>query len=151
LIKYHLKGHLRIRRRTSLLLKLLLNNFKWYIKLFKIIGDKQYSGWKLRHPRTDNGITIRNKKKLRYGYFFKWNRFTKTYIRITHLGSYYYWFFRINRYEYFLSYFKYFFNYSYKSNYFWYIYIYIFILLWIKYKYIKNELKFFSKYFKTVE
>jgi hypothetical protein len=28
LIKYHLKGHLRIRRRTSLLLKLLLNNFK---------------------------------------------------------------------------------------------------------------------------
>ena len=37
------------------------------------------------------GIRLhRNKKKLKYGYFFKWDRYQRQMIRVSPLGSYYY-------------------------------------------------------------
>jgi len=144
LMKYHLKSHRRIQRRWTLLLQLCLTKFKWYIKLYKIIGRKPYSGWLVKYPKTYKGIHLRNKKKIKYGYYFKWNKLTKTYIRMSTMGPYFYWFFKINKYEYFLKCHKYLFNFSYKSNYFYYIYVYIFILLLIKYKYIYKKFKLFK-------
>jgi hypothetical protein len=132
LLKYHLKGHIRIKRRFILLLKLFLNNFKLYINIFKIIGKNQYSGWRVKYPRTYQGIRVKARKKFKYGFYLKWNRFSKTFLKMTPLGSYYYWFFRINKYEYYLSFYKYSFNFCIKSNYFKYVYLYVIICYLIK-------------------
>lgn len=51
---------------------------------------------------------------------------------MTTLGPYYYWFFKINRYEYFLNFYKYYLNFSIKSNYFKYVYFYVIIFFLIK-------------------
>lgn len=151
MIRYHFRGHSRIKNRWFVLFKILLNKFKLYIKIFKIIGDKQYSGWKVKYPKNYIGINAKTKKKLKIGYFLKFNRFVKLNVRVNTIGSYYYWFLKINRSEYILKSSKYFFNFSYKSNYFYYVYIYIFMCLWIKYKYIKEELKFKNFRFKNVK
>jgi hypothetical protein len=142
LMKYHLRGHVLIKRRVILILKVFLDNFKWFIKLFKLIGDGVNVIFKHRHPKTYKGIYVtRNRKKLKFGYFFKWDRMHKQRLHISPLGSYYYWFFRINKFEYFLNIRKYYFNMSIKSNYFYGIYIY-FILLFCIFK--KNSYKKYS-------
>ena len=144
LIKYHLKGHVLIKRRVLFVIKVLLHSFNWYIKLFKFIGHGFSVIFKYKTMKIYEGIRLhRNKKKLKYGYFFKWDRYQRQMIRVSPLGSYYYWFFKINRKEYFFSYYKYFFNFSFKSNYFCYIYFYIIIMLFlIEKKYKQNNLKF---------
>ena len=116
-MKYHLRGHILIKRRVFLILKIFLDNFKWFIKLFKIIGDGVNLIFKHRHPKTYKGVSsLRNKKKLKYGYFFKWDRMQKQRLHISPLGSYYYWFFRINKMEYFFSIRKYYLNRILNSN-----------------------------------
>ncbi len=143
LMKYHLKGHVLIKRRVILILKVFLDNFKWFIKLFKIIGDGVNVVFKHRHPKTYKGVYVtRNRKKLKFGYFFKWDRMHKQRLHISPLGSYYYWFFKINKIEYFLNIRKYFFNVSIKSNYFYWINIYFLLFFIIKKKFYKKFLNF---------
>jgi hypothetical protein len=143
-MRYHLKGHIRIKRRYFLFLKICLNNFKFYVQLSKLIGlNNYYTSHKRKLPRNYlNGTRYRRKRKLKFGYFFKWDRFNNSLIRLSSLGNYFYWFTHINKWEYFLSYKKYFFNFSYNSNYFYFIYIYIIFLvvkLWNYKKYNNNR------------
>jgi hypothetical protein len=58
------------------------------------------------------------------------------------MGTYYYWFFNINRLEYFISAYKYFFIFSFFSNYFCYLYLYIFLFIIILKTYKIKSLKF---------
>ena len=141
-MRYHLKGHIRIKRRYFLLLRVCLNNFKFYVQLSKLIGlNNYYTSHKKKLPRNYlNGTRYRRKRKLKFGFFFKWDRFSNTLVRLSSLGNYFYWFAHINKWEYFLSYKKYFFNFSYNSNYYYFIYIYIVFLvvkLWNYNKYNK--------------
>ena len=141
LMRYHLKGHIRNKRKLIIFFKIFLDNFKFYIKLFKFIGDGIYRKAKARYPKNFyNSPLLRKKKRLKHGYFFKWDRFSFSIIRMLPLGTYYYWFFNINRWEYFFSYYKYFFNFVLKSNYFCILYIYILILIYL----IKTKLKIFK-------
>jgi hypothetical protein len=130
-MRYHLKGHIRIKRRYFLFFKVCLNNFKFYVQLSKLIGlNNYYTSHKRKLPRNYlNGTRYRRKRKLKFGFFFKWDRFSNTLVRLSSLGNYFYWFAHINKWEYFLSYKKYFFNFSYQSNYFYFIYIYIVFLV----------------------
>lgn len=140
-MRYHLKGHIRIKRRYFLLFKVFLNNFKFYVQLSKLIGlNNYYTSHRRKSPRNyHNGTRYKRKRKLKFGYFFKWDRFNNTLVRLSSLGNYFYWFSHINKWEYFLSYKKYFFNFSYKSNYFYLIYIYIVYLIVKLWNYKKNN------------
>lgn len=63
LIKYHLKGHLRNKRKLIIFFKLFFDNFKIYIKLFKFVGDGIYNKYKVRYPKNYyNTVTLRKKK-----------------------------------------------------------------------------------------
>ena len=143
LVKYYLKGHVLIKHKVIVILKILLDNFKLYINLFKYLGDGINVIYKHRFPKTYNGVSVLKKKKY-YGYFFKWDRYTQFHIRVSPLGNYYYWFFKINKLEYLLSLKNYFFNFSYNSVYFYYIYIYIFFLIIIMRKY-RNKILLLKK------
>lgn len=72
-MRYHLKGHIRIKRRYFLLLKVCLNNFKFYVQLSKLIGlNNYYTSHKKKLPRNYlNGSRYRRKRKLKLGFFFK--------------------------------------------------------------------------------
>jgi hypothetical protein len=71
-MRYHLKGHLRAKRKLIIFIKLFLDNFKMYIKFFKLIGEGIYTNHKVRYPKNYyNTQLIRKKKKLKFGYFFK--------------------------------------------------------------------------------
>jgi hypothetical protein len=59
-------------------------------------------------------------------------------IRLSYLGNYYYWFHKISKMEYFVSFKNYFFNLTYKSVYFSYIYIYVLCWVIIICRYYKN-------------
>lgn len=51
-MRYHLKGHIRIKRRYFLLLKVCFNNFKFYVQLSKLIGlNNYYTSQKKKLPR----------------------------------------------------------------------------------------------------
>jgi hypothetical protein len=69
----HLRGHILKKRRFVIITKLLLDNFKFYIKFNKVIGDLNvYSRRKLRIPKHYNSsFLIRKKKKIKRGFFFK--------------------------------------------------------------------------------
>lgn len=72
-MRYHLKGHIRIKRRYFLFFKIFLNNFKFYIQLSKFMGLNNYhTSHKKRLPRNYiNGTRLKRKRKLKLGYFFK--------------------------------------------------------------------------------
>ena len=91
-MRYHLKGHIRIKRQYFLFLKVFLNNFKFYVQLSKLIGlNNYYTSHKKKLPRNyQNGTRYRRKRKLKLGYFFKWDRFSNTLVRLSSLGNYFY-------------------------------------------------------------
>jgi hypothetical protein len=140
LIKYHLKGHIRKKRQLMILVKVFLENFKLYIQLYKFIGKGLYNRWKCKIPKNYySALTFRKKKKLKHGFYFKWDRYQKVIRRSSPMGSYFYWFLHINKFEYIICYFKYYFISSFISNYFFFVYVYI-ILLFLIIKYYSNFL-----------
>lgn len=143
LMKYYLRGHVLIKYKLIVILKILLDNFKLYIDCFKYIGEGMYTIEKQKYPRSYNGYSMQKKKKS-HNYFLKWDKHILFHIKVSNLGNYYYWFFRINKIEYFLSFKNYFFNFSYNSIYFYYIYLYIFFLIIIMRKY-RNKILLLNK------
>jgi hypothetical protein len=140
LIKYHLKGHVRKKRQWLILIKIFLENFKLYNNFYKCLGKGLYNKWKCKIPKNYySALTFRKKKKLRHGFFLKWDRYQKVIRRSSPLGSYFYWFLHINKLDYYICYFKYYFISSYYSNYFFFIYFYLFMFIFII-KYYKNNI-----------
>ena len=142
LIKYHLKGHIRKKRQWLILIKVFLENFKLYINFYRCLGKGLYNKWKCKIPKNYySALTFRKKKKLRHGFFFKWDRYQKVIRRASPLGSYFYWYLHINKLEYFICYFKYYFISCYYSNYFFFIYFYFFLFIFIIFYYKNNIIK----------
>lgn len=68
--KYYLKGHVLIKHKLIVILKILLDNFKLYVSCFKYIGEGINLIEKQKFPRSYNGYSIYKKKK-NYNYFLK--------------------------------------------------------------------------------
>jgi len=118
------------KRRFIILIKLFLDNFKVYIKFNRFVGFRNvYSKRKTKYPKNFyNANLLRKEKKIKIGYFFKWDRFKLLYLKISSMGTYYYWFTRIEKIKYYIDFNKFFFNTIYNSLYYKYIIpIYIFI------------------------
>jgi len=63
-MKYYLRGHVLIKYKVIVILKILLDNFKLYIDCFKYIGEGMYTIEKQKYPRSYNGYSIQKKKKV---------------------------------------------------------------------------------------
>jgi hypothetical protein len=115
-----------------ILIKIFLENFKLYIKLYKGLGKGLYNRWKCKVPKSYySALTFRRKKKLKHGFYFKWDRYQHVIRRSSPLGSYFYWFMHINKFNYIMCYFKYYFISSFISNYFFFIFFYNILLFFI--------------------
>jgi hypothetical protein len=136
LYRYHLRGHITKKYKLIILSKVFLDNFKNYVKLVKLLGDQVFHHkFKSRYVRNNlNSYLYRRKRKVRKNYFFKWDRLNRLYLRMSPLGSYYYWFSHINKWHYFICYYKYFFNSIYKSYYIKYFSFIYLLLCYIIYK-----------------
>jgi hypothetical protein len=138
LLKYHLKGHVRKKRQLIILIKIFLENFKLYVKIYKFIGKGLYNKWKCKIPKNYySTLTFRKKKKLKHGFYFKWDRYQKVIRRSSPLGSYFYWFLHINKLNYSINFLNYFFVSSFFTIYYKFICLYIFIFFLII-KYLNN-------------
>jgi hypothetical protein len=131
-------------------LKIFFDNFKIYAKIVKFLGDQTfYHKFKIRYIKNDlNWFMNRKKKKLKNNFFFRWDRLNSIYLRMSPLGSYYYWFSHINKWHYFICYYKYFFNTVYKSVYIKYFSIFYFLLCYLVYRrfYVYNSKLYNIKY-----
>ena len=147
LYRYHLRGHILKKRKLVVLLKVFLDNFKIYVKLVKLLGDQVFNHkLKSKYVRNNlNSYIYHKKRKLRKDYFFKWDRLNNLYLRMSPLGSYYYWFSRIDKWHYFICYYKYFFNSIYKS---YYIKYFSFLYLFICFIFYKKICKFNNNLYK---
>jgi len=136
LFRYNLRGHVLKKYKVFIYLKVFFDNFKVYVKIIKLFGDQVfYRKFKSRYVRNDLSWHIgRKKKKLRNNFFFKWDRLNNIYLRMSPLGSYYYWFAHINKWHYFICYYKYFFNTIYKSCYIKYFSIFYFLLCYLVFR-----------------
>jgi len=144
------------KRRLVILLKIFLDNFKFYIKLNRFIGDlNSYFHKKMKIPRNyHSSILFRKKKRVKRGFFFKWDRFRSLYVKLSPLGTYYYWFARINKLTYYISFYKFFFNTIFKSFYLKNIIILYLVLLSILYflnKKYNNNIIFNTIIFKPIK
>ena len=121
---------------SKLFLKIFLDNFKIYVKLVKLLGDQVFNNrFKSRYIKNNLGSYIyRKKKKLKIHQFFKWDRLLNLYIKMSSMGSYYYWFSHINKWHYYICYYKYFFNSIYKTFYIKYFILFYLILCFVIYK-----------------
>jgi len=128
-----MRGHIRLKRKYIILLKVFFDNFKLYVRIFKVIGNYGYFQYKRKIPKSYiNSYAHKKKKRLRFGGYFKLDRYQQFFIRLLPMGNYYYWFKKINQYHYYfytniqiLNIF----NMAFKSFYFFIINIYIFFLI----------------------
>jgi len=81
---------------------------------------------------------MKKKKRLKKGFFFKWDRSKKFFVKLSPMGSYYYWFARINKVNYYISFYKFYFKSILKSYYIINIIILYILLLFLILK-IKNN------------
>jgi hypothetical protein len=138
--RYHLRGHVLKKRKLIILCKIFLDNFKLYIKLFKLLGEQTlYHKQKSKYIRNYLNTQLYRKKKKMRGLFFKWERYNDLYLRMSPMGSYYYWFAHINKWHYFICYYKYFFNSIFKCYYIKYFNFIFLILLFFIFKKYKNN------------
>lgn len=142
LFRYYLKGHVTKKRKFIVFLKIFFDNFKIYIKLIKLFNDQVfYNKFKIKYAKNNiNEYTFSKKKPLKRVYFFKWHRLNSLYLRMSPMGSYYYWYSRINKWHYWLCYYKYFFNSIYSSYYIKYFNFFFIFLCFIVYKYYFNNI-----------
>jgi len=63
-MRYHLKGHIRIKRKYFLFFKLFFNNFKLYTQLSRLLGlNNYYTSHKIKMPRNyHNGSKYKKKE-----------------------------------------------------------------------------------------
>lgn len=132
--KYHLKNLIIRKRRWHAILKMFFDNFKWYVKLNRLMGTlNSYWKKKPKYPRNYyNSIVFRKRKKLKRGFFFRWERFRNLYVKMAPLGSYYYWYGHLNKKKFYMCYYKFFFISIYKTKYYKYlVLLYIILILYI--------------------
>jgi len=145
LSKYHLKLFIKIRRRFFYFLKAYLDNMRLIVRVNKYIGRPFFKSIYRSKRWKDLEHVFLIRKKAKRTHFIAHNlRYRKLYYRLSPLGSYYFWFSKINLVQYVLSFKNFFFKSGIKSIYYsWLIIIYWFIFLYLlnkfnKYKNIKK-------------
>jgi hypothetical protein len=146
LVKYHLKLFIKIRRRFFYYLKTYLDNIRLIVRVNKYIGRPFFKSiYKSKRWKDLEHVFLIRKKSKRMHFIIHNLRYRKLYYRLSPLGSYYFWFSRINLVQYVLSFKNFFFKSGIKSiNYSWLIIIYWFIFLYLlnKFNKYKNIRKF---------
>jgi hypothetical protein len=139
--KYHLRGLIIKKRRAFVILKMFFDNFRWYVKLNKIVGGfNSYHKRKMKYPRAYyHSILFRKRKKLKKGFFFRWDRFRNLYVKMAPLGSYYYWYEHLNKKKAYMCNYKFFFNSIYKTKYYKFIISIYLIFIWFLYRKLKVD------------
>jgi len=146
LIKYHLKLFVKIRRRFILYLKTYLDNIRLFVKINKYIGRTFFRSMYRSKRWKDSTIAFLIRKRPKRMHFSLHNiKYRKLYYRMSPLGSYYFWFSKIDIGKYILSFRNYFFKSTIKSiNYNWLIIIYWFYILYKLKRF--NKDKFYKKF-----
>ena len=153
-IKYHLKLYIKTKRRTFYYIRSFLDNFRLFVKLNKYLGRSFFKDLYKSKRWKDPSHAFLNKKRAKRCHFGIHNiRYRKLYYRISPIGSYYFWFSKINIIKYLFSYKNFFFKSFITSYYFfWIMLIYFIIIITFfnklkNYKLIKNFkfLTFFKK------
>jgi len=140
IIKYHLKFYTKTKRRISYIFRTLCDNIRLFVKLNKYIGRSFFKSiYKSKRWKDPSHVFFNKKRSKRNHYSTNYLRFRKLYYRLSPLGSYYFWFSKINIVQYLFSFKNFFFNTILKSYY----YLWIIILYWtILFYFINKHYKF---------
>jgi hypothetical protein len=148
LIKFHLKANMKTKRRLIYILKASMDTLRLFVKINKYLGRSFFKSiYKSKRWRDPSHAFLNRKRVKRYHYTSNFLRYRKLYYRLSPLGSYYYWFSKINLVQYLISYKNYFFNTIIKSYYYMWLVLSYWLILFIlikkyyKYRYI-NKFKF---------
>ena len=150
LIKYHLKLYIKTKRRIFYFFRTILDNIRLFVKINKYMGRSFFKSIYKSKRWKDPSHVFLSKKRPKRSHFSTNNlRYRKLYYRLSPIGSYYFWFSKINLIQYLLSYKNFFFNTIIKSYYyFWFIIIYLLILIYLLNKHFNIIiLKKFNLYF----
>jgi hypothetical protein len=138
LIKYHLKWYTKTKRRLFYFFRTFLDNVRLFVKINKYLGRSFFKSIYKSKRWKDPSHVFLSKKRTKRSHFSTNNlRYRKLFYRLSPIGSYYYWFSRINIIEYLFSYKNFFLKTSIKSFYYsWCFMLYILIIIYLIYKYI---------------
>jgi hypothetical protein len=152
LVKYHLKLHMKTKRRVFYFFRTFLDNIRLFVKINKYMGRSFFKSIYKSKRWKDPHHVFFNKKRIKRSHFStNYIRYRKLYYRLSPIGSYYYWFAKINIIQYLFSYKNFYLKTIIKSYYYcWWFIFYMFIYLYIYYKYINiyviDKLKLFTFY-----
>ena len=129
---------MKTKRRLLYLLRTYLDNIKLFVKINKYIGRSFFKSIYKSKRWKDPSHPFFSKKRAKRNHFSTNNlRYRKLFYRLSPIGSYYYWFSKINLIKYLFSYKYFFFKMIIKSYYFnWLIIIYLLLLIYLINKYI---------------
>jgi hypothetical protein len=148
LLKYHLKANMKTKRRLIFILKASMDSLRLFVKINKYLGRSFFKSiYKSKRWRDPSHVFLNRKRAKRYYYSTNYIRYRKLYYRLSPLGSYYYWFSKINIVQYLFSYKNFFFKTIIKSyHYMWVVLLYWLVLFLIILKYCNlkkiNKFKF---------
>jgi hypothetical protein len=149
LLKYHLKANMKTKRRLIYILKTSMDTIRLFVKINKYLGRSFFKSiYKSKRWRDPSHVFLNRKRIKRYHYSSNFLRYRKLYYRLSPLGSYYYWFSKINLVQYLFSYKNFFFKTIIKSyHYMWLTLLYWLLLFLIIIKYCNNQ---YIKKFKII-
>jgi len=142
---------MKTKRRIFYFFRTCLDNIRLFVKINKYLGRSFFKSiYKSKRWKDPNHVFLSKKRSKRNHFSTNHIRYRKLYYRLSPIGSYYFWFSKINIVQYLFSYNNFFFKTILKSYYYyWYIIIYFFTLIYLFNKYIKLKIKgkFFFKTF----
>jgi hypothetical protein len=149
LIKYHLKLYMKTKRRIFYFFRTFLDNIRLFMKINKYLGRSFFKSIYKSKRWKDPSHVFLSKKRIKRNHFSTNNlRYRKLFYRLSPIGSYYYWFAKINVIQYLFSYKNFFLKTTTKSYYYcWWLILYITILIYLINKHVNvviyNKLKLF--------
>jgi hypothetical protein len=138
LIKYHFKLYMKTKRRIFYFFRTYLDNIRLFVKINKYLGRSFFKSIYKSKRWKDPSHVFLSKKRAKRNHFSTNNlRYRKLFYRLSPIGSYYYWFSKINVVKYLFSYKYFFLKTTIKSYYYyWLVIVYFFFLIYLFNKYI---------------
>jgi hypothetical protein len=139
---------MKTKRRIFYFLRTCLDNVRLFVKINKYLGRSFFKSiYKSKRWKDPSHVFLSKKRSKRSHFSTNYLRYRKLYYRLSPIGSYYFWFSKINIVQYLFSYKNFFFITIIKSYYYcWYIIIYFLILIFSLNKYMNlvviKKLKF---------
>jgi hypothetical protein len=133
LIKYHLKLYMKTKRRIFYFFRTCLDNIRLFVKINKYLGRSFFKCiYKSKRWKDPSHVFLSKKRTKRSHFSTNYIRYRKLYYRLSPIGSYYFWFAKINIVQYLFSYKNFFFKTIIKSYYYcWCVFIYLLLLVYL--------------------